>query len=55
MIFFKKGDGLVKKVTATLQDFNRKGLVGKKANDKRKGKGDAIGVVYNKKGKKGYV
>ncbi len=55
MIFFKKGDGMVKKVVATLQDFNRKGLVGKKASDKRKGKGDYIGLVYTKKGKKGYI
>jgi hypothetical protein len=55
MIFFKKENGLVKKIHATLQDFNRKGKVGKAAKDKRVGKGDYIGVVYDKKGKKGYV
>ncbi len=55
MIFFKKENGLVKKIHATLQDFNRKGKVGKKANDKRVGKGDYIGLVYNKFGGKGYI
>ncbi len=55
MIFFKKGNGLVKKVHATLQDFVRKGKVGKAAKDKRVGKGDFLGLVYDKKGRKGYV
>lgn len=56
MLFFKlDSKGKKKKVAGTKQDFKRKGKVGKKASDSRVNRGDKIGLVYDKKGKKGYL
>jgi len=55
MILFKREKGKTTKVKATEQDFKIKAKVGKKAKDKRTNRGDSIGLVYDKKGNKGYV